>query len=83
MDGGFGRLPAERVEKCRRMESSDDDCAEAGRGTHRGVAFSVADSIRSIEKTLAENQRPVAVGIPGYILPLDTEASLFLKYPSR
>jgi hypothetical protein len=46
-----------------------------------GLRFLVADSIRSIEKTLAENQRPVAVGIPGYILPLDTEASLFLKYP--
>ncbi len=46
-----------------------------------GVRFLVADSIRSIEKTLAENRRPVAVGIPGYILPLDLEASLFLKYP--
>lgn len=46
-----------------------------------GLRFLVADSIRSIEKTLAENRRPVAVGIPGYILPQDIEASLFLKYP--
>lgn len=46
-----------------------------------GLRFLVADSIRSIEKTLAENQRPVAVGIPGYILPQDIDASLFLKYP--
>jgi hypothetical protein len=45
-----------------------------------GLRFLVSDSIRSIEKTLAENHRPVAVGIPGYILPQDIEASLFLKY---
>jgi Family of unknown function (DUF5695) len=46
-----------------------------------GVEFVTADSIRNIEKTLAENARPVAVGIPGYVLPMDMEASLFLKYP--
>jgi len=46
-----------------------------------GVRFAVADSIRGIEKTLAVNRRPVAVGIPGYILPVDLEAQLFLKYP--
>jgi hypothetical protein len=45
-----------------------------------GLRFLVADSIRSIEKTLAANGRPVAVGVPGYILPQDVEASLFLKY---
>lgn len=45
-----------------------------------GVRFILSDSIRSIEKTLAENERPVAVGIPGYILPTDTEGSLFLQY---
>ena len=32
-----------------------------------GVKFLLSDSIRDIEKTLAENGRPVAVGIPGYI----------------
>ena len=46
-----------------------------------GLAFATSDSIRSIEKTLAENARPVAVGIPGYVLPMDLEARLFLKYP--
>ena len=46
-----------------------------------GVEFVTADSIRNIEKTLAENARPVAVGIPGYVLPMDIEAHLFLKYP--
>ena len=46
-----------------------------------GLRFLVADSIETIEKTLAEAHRPVAVGIPGYILPQDIDASLFLNYP--
>ena len=45
-----------------------------------GLKFIVSDSIRQIEQTLAENQRPVAVGIPGYIVPTDIDARLFLKY---
>ena len=45
-----------------------------------GVKFLLADSIRHIEKTLTANQRPVAVGIPGYVLPTDIDAHLFLKY---
>ena len=42
---------------------------------------SVSHSIRHIEDTLAANRRPVAVGIPGYILPTDMDGQLFLKYP--
>jgi uncharacterized protein len=38
-------------------------------------------SIEGIEKTLQANQRPVAVGVPGYILPEDVEGHLFLQYP--
>jgi hypothetical protein len=45
-----------------------------------GLRFLVSDSIRDIEKTLAANNRPVAVGIPGYILPQDQDGWLFLKY---
>ena len=48
-----------------------------------GLQFLVADSIRLIEATLAANRRPVAVGIPGYILPMDQDGSLFLQYPQR
>ena len=48
-----------------------------------GVKFLVSDEIRNIERTLADNHRPVAVGIPGYILPTDIDGKLFLKYPSR
>ena len=45
-----------------------------------GLKFVVSDSIRGIEQTLVENHRPVAVGVPGYILPMDIDARLFLKY---
>ncbi len=46
-----------------------------------GVKLVPSDTIRNIEKTLAENQRPVAVGIPGYVLPMGVEEEVFLKYP--
>src|SRR5436305_1109251 len=45
-----------------------------------GLKFVLSNSIRNIEHTLAENRRPVAVGIPGYVLPTDIDARLFLKY---
>jgi hypothetical protein len=48
-----------------------------------GIRFLVADEIRNIEKTLAANNRPVAVGIPGYILPMDIDGRLFLNYGSK
>ncbi|RYX82650.1 hypothetical protein EON83_18295 [bacterium] len=48
-----------------------------------GVKFLVSDEIRDIEKTLVANKRPVAVGIPGYILPMDINGRLFLQYASK
>lgn len=45
-----------------------------------GVRFLVSDSIRGIESTLSAGGRPVAIGIPGYVLPTDTEGRLFLKH---
>jgi hypothetical protein len=47
-----------------------------------GLKFLLAPEIRAIEQTLTANQRPVAVGVPGYIVPMDLEARLFLKYGS-
>lgn len=56
----------------------------APKATRRiGLKFLVADEIRNIEKVLAENKRPVAVGIPGYILPNDVEGKLFLKHSAK
>ena len=46
-----------------------------------GVRFVLSPSIRQIEDTLIRNARPVAIGIPGYVLPTDLPADLFLKAP--
>jgi hypothetical protein len=46
-----------------------------------GLKFLLSDSIRNIEKTLSQNSRPVAVGIPGYVVPMDIDARLFLQSP--
>jgi hypothetical protein len=48
-----------------------------------GLRFLVANEIRAIEPTLAANDRPVAVGLPGYILPMDLEGKLFLTPGNR
>lgn len=48
-----------------------------------GLKFIVADSIRDIENRLALDKRPVAVGIPGYVIPEDIKAKLFLNYASK
>ena len=44
-----------------------------------GVKFLLADEIRHIETTLAQNNRLVAIGIPGYILPMDIDGRLFVN----
>lgn len=46
------------------------------------VKFLLSDSIRGIEDTLMEHNRPVAVGIPGYVLPMDMDGHLYLNYES-
>jgi len=48
-----------------------------------GLKLLVADQIRHIERTLSANGCPVAVGIPGYIVPQDLDARLFLDYSSK
>ncbi len=53
--------------------------APGGRPTF-GVKFLLADGIRNIEATLAQAGLPVAIGIPGYVLPMDVEGRLFLNH---
>lgn len=45
-----------------------------------GVRFLLSDAIRRIEATLAQDGRPVAIGIPGYVLPMDIEGRLFVNH---
>lgn len=51
-------------------------------GETRRIAlkFILADALRDIEKTLIANNRPVAMGVPGYIIPQDVDGKLFLNY---
>ncbi|KAI1337692.1 hypothetical protein F5Y15DRAFT_151137 [Xylariaceae sp. FL0016] len=48
-----------------------------------GVRFSVAEGgVRDIEATVVGTGTPVAVGVPGYIVPRDAPAQLFLNTSS-
>lgn len=48
-----------------------------------GLQFDLAPSIREIEDTLLSLGRPVAIGVPGYVLPQDQVGKLFLNYASN
>ncbi len=50
-----------------------------GESRRYGVKFLLADDLRGIEQRLLADQRPVAVGLPGYVLPSDLDARLFLR----
>ena len=47
-----------------------------------GLRFVLAPSIRAIQATLLAQDRPVATGVPGYVVPTDLPATLFLHAPS-
>ncbi|KAG6857298.1 hypothetical protein H0H87_006491 [Tephrocybe sp. NHM501043] len=55
---------------------------QAGETRTYGVQFLLASSIRDIERTVRSASRPVAAGIPGYVLPTDQTGKLFLNYSS-
>lgn len=52
---------------------------EPGEMYEFGLEFVLADSIKAIEQTLIKHDRPVAIGVPGYVLPEDVDGQLFLK----
>ncbi|HYQ57005.1 MAG TPA: DUF5695 domain-containing protein [Draconibacterium sp.] len=56
---------------------------EPGKTRTVGLKFVLSDSIHAIENTLIQHERPVAVGVPGYVLPQDVQAELFLKYDEK
>ena len=60
-----------------------DEVLQPGESIDHGLRFLVSDTIRNIEHTLAQAKRPVVVGIPGYILPMDIEGKLFVKAQQR
>lgn len=53
-----------------------------GESRRIGLRLVAAPSIRAIEPTLAAQGRPVVVGVPGYVVPTDLDATLFVQAPS-
>ena len=48
-----------------------------------GLQFVLSGEPSDIEKTLVAHKRPVATGVPGYVLPKDVKAKLFLNYSQK
>ena len=56
---------------------------EPGDSLQLGVRFSVAEGgVRDLDAAIQKTGTPVAVGVPGYIIPRDSPAQLFLKADS-
>ncbi|KAI8176026.1 hypothetical protein K4K51_006969 [Colletotrichum sp. SAR 10_75] len=55
---------------------------EAGETYTVGLKFSVAESIQTIEDAVEKSGIPLAVGIPGYVVPADLTARLYLTHSS-
>ncbi|RYP71833.1 hypothetical protein DL770_008071 [Monosporascus sp. CRB-9-2] len=56
---------------------------EPGESLQFGVRFSVAKGgVRELDATIRKTGTPVAVGVPGYIIPRDSPAQLFLQADS-
>lgn len=53
---------------------------KAGETRSFGLKFLLSGTVKNIESTLIANNRPVAVSVPGYVLPQDVNAKLFVKY---
>ncbi len=56
---------------------------QPGESYEFGLEFTLAPSVREIEKTLVAKKRPVAFGVPGYVLPMDVDGKLFLSSQSK
>lgn len=53
---------------------------KSGETRSYGLKFLLSGTVKNIEGTLIANNRPVAMSIPGYVLPQDVDAKLFVKY---
>ena len=47
-----------------------------------GLRFSVAEKIQTIEDAVTKTGLPLAVGIPGYVVPADSSARLYITHTS-
>jgi hypothetical protein len=47
------------------------------------LKFVLSEGVKNIQETLIKEERPVAIGVPGYVVPKDVKASLFVNYKSE
>ncbi|MGM9478324.1 DUF5695 domain-containing protein [Pedobacter sp. GSP4] len=47
------------------------------------LQFVLSGSAKNIESKLIENKKPVAMSVPGYVLPRDVNAKLFINYAKK
>lgn len=47
------------------------------------LKFILSEDLKNVHNTLLKEERPVAISIPGYVLPQDVNAQLFLEYSSE
>ncbi|MCH7411181.1 DUF5695 domain-containing protein [Belliella sp. DSM 111904] len=52
---------------------------EPGQSYKSSLKFMIADNVQSIESKLIAKERPVAIGLPGYVIAKDVAARLQLK----
>jgi len=76
---GFAETDWKNVEQ---WNTGSETVLKPSESVQYGLRFFVAPSVRAIETTLQEHGRPVAVGVPGYILPQDMDGRLFLHSSS-
>ena len=54
----------------------------AGETKNFSLKFVLTKGIKDIQKSLVAEKHPVAIGIPGYVIPMDVNAQLFLSSES-
>ncbi|WP_293782759.1 DUF5695 domain-containing protein [uncultured Pedobacter sp.] len=54
-----------------------------GESRSYALQFILSGTAKDIENKLIENKRPVAISVPGYVLPKDVEGKLFINYPKK
>lgn len=54
-----------------------------GETKNYGLQFLLSGTARDVEATLIANHKPVALSVPGYVLPRDVDAKLFIRYDKK
>lgn len=80
----YSKAPAEQEWKgAEQWNTPRSAVLKPGQVRQIGLKLVVAGPVKTLESKLVQQQRPVAVSVPGYVLPQDVDAKLFLKYDKK